>query len=97
MEPLISCALKVVRKKEMGVRKAARVFGLKYETLRDRVNGATSKRGRPRHFTDEEEQELVSLTISCSDAGIALSKRIFFKVVMNAAIRKGIKTRETKK
>ena len=88
-ENLIALALNNVRRKEMSLTQASKVFGVPFETLRRRHNGGTAKIGRPTHFTSEEEQELVRLVISCEMAGIALSKRILFKTVMFTAIEKG--------
>ena len=90
MESLISCALEAVHRKKMTVAEAARTFGIPPSTLYARVNGRSSKRGRPCYFTIEQEANLEELIVSCANSGIALSPRILHKVVMNAAIRQGM-------
>ena len=86
----MSCAVEAVRRKGMAIREAARIFGVPQTTLNARVNGASSKRGRPSHFIAEEENQLAELMDSCARSGIAISPRILHKVVVNAALRKGM-------
>ena len=89
-EGMISCAVDCVQKKDLKLYKAAPAFGVSYGTLWNRVHGVrTGKKGRPKHFTTDEEQQLVDLIISCERAGIALSKRILYFVVRNAGIAIG--------
>ena len=90
MESLISCALEAVHQKKMTVAEAARTFGIPPSTLYARVNGRSSKRGRPCYFTIEQEANLEELIVSCANSGIALSPRILHKVVVNAATAKKV-------
>ncbi len=92
MGDLVDCAVNAYyesRNRKASIREIGRTFGVPYATLRDRIHGASSKKGRPRYFTVEEELQLAQLIISCQHAGFALSKPILFKAVRNAAVKKG--------
>ena len=92
---MLDCAADAVGKKELSIRRAAEAFGVSYGALWKRLNlGQNVKRGRPLHFKPDEEQQLVDLIVSCEKSGIALSKRILFAVVKNAAVTAGKITRK---
>ena len=61
----------------MGVREAARLYNLPYETLRRRVNHVVSvecRPGPPTVLTDDEEEQLASYCIKMADMGFGLSR-----------------------
>ena len=88
-EGMLACAVDSVNKKELSIKKAAEAFGVSYGTLWRRLHGVQPGKGRPRNFTQLEEQQLVDLIVSCERAGIALPKRILYAVVRNAGIAIG--------
>ena len=64
-------------KSGMGLREAARLYNVPYESLRRRVNGTVGsdcRAGPPTVLTEEEEDALVHYCFQMADMGLGLTK-----------------------
>ena len=67
---------------EMSIRKASEHFDIPFTTLRDKISGKHSKKhGRPTTFTEEEEEEICDILLSCMKIGVPLNKRMLLRIV----------------
>jgi len=61
LEERFKSALEAIKRQEMSVREAAKLYGVPRTTLQDRLNGAGDKDGRPTALSVAEEAEIVGM------------------------------------
>lgn len=78
-------------KEGLSLRKAAEKFGINYGTLRNRLHGLHElKPGEAtRKFTDDEENFIGDVMLSCAKVGIPFNKFMLKRIVFRLCEAKG--------
>ena len=82
-EEQMQLAIQAYRSENISFESAAKRYGVKITTLKDRVsgNGSSNKVGRPTRLSGFTEALIVELLGSCSDCGVSLNRNETLDVV----------------
>ena len=80
-EEQMELAIQAYRSENISFENAAKRYGVKITTLKDRVNNGGNKVGRPTRLSGFTEALIVELLGSCSDCGVSLNRNETLDVV----------------
>jgi hypothetical protein len=93
----IEKALEKIRDITMGLRQAARIYGISVTTLSRHFENPRRRtvRGKPPIISAMDEQMLEDMLITCSHFRVGLSKIKFLAVIADLAKEKGVEPHES--
>jgi hypothetical protein len=84
---LLKSAIEIVKNNNININQCANSFGIPRSTLNNHFNGNAKGfgAGRPRAFTNDEEQSLVDLSIKLGERGFGLDKNTLISIASEFA------------